>query len=238
MSQMLVQAGYQHAARLLSLAEQVEIGESLPWERASVPVVLRVHPAFVGLFRPADLQVVAAQFDRVRKWGGKRQSPSERRTRARRPLRPQRPGQRHGCHAAARRDRRDVVAGQCHQAPRRLPGVRARRWRRRRRDGQQARVRAQPNQRLHPGPAVPTRLTCRRAALPTAPVGAATGAGPSRPGGAPRCSTRCGPAPASPSSARTGCRRPQGRILEDAGSRSARWRPLTFQTGATGARPE
>ncbi|SCF22583.1 hypothetical protein GA0070558_16021 [Micromonospora haikouensis] len=68
-SQMLVQAGNQHAARLLSLAEQAEIGQSLPWEPAPVPVVLRVHPAFVGLFRPADLQVIAKQFDRVRKWG-------------------------------------------------------------------------------------------------------------------------------------------------------------------------
>ncbi|MBN1173737.1 MAG: hypothetical protein JXA67_16315 [Micromonosporaceae bacterium] len=66
-SQMLVQAGNQHAARLLSLAEQVEIGESLPWGPAPVPVVLHVHPAFVGLFRPADLQAIAAQFDRVRK---------------------------------------------------------------------------------------------------------------------------------------------------------------------------
>ena len=68
MSQMLVKAGNQHAARLLSLTEQMETADTAPWD--PVAVVLRVRPAFFGLFRPADLQAIATQLDHVRKWGG------------------------------------------------------------------------------------------------------------------------------------------------------------------------
>jgi hypothetical protein len=69
-SQMLVQAGNQHAARLLSLTQQLEIPDAAPWEdQTPVQVVLRVRPAFLGLFRPADLHAIAAQLDHVRNWG-------------------------------------------------------------------------------------------------------------------------------------------------------------------------
>lgn len=68
LSELLVQAGNQRAARLLSLVQDAELA-SPPWE-VTQTVVLRVRPIFLDLFRPADLEAVAVQMDKiVTSWG-------------------------------------------------------------------------------------------------------------------------------------------------------------------------
>ncbi|GIF01568.1 hypothetical protein [Paractinoplanes rishiriensis] len=66
LSQLLVRAGNQRAARLLSLAPAAELRDGDPWD--PVQVVLRVRPAFLDLFRPADLEAIAEQMNQLRSW--------------------------------------------------------------------------------------------------------------------------------------------------------------------------
>ena len=66
LSELLLRAGNQHAARLLSLVPAAELGEAEPWD--PVQVVLLVRPAFLDLFRPADLQAISEQMDQLRSW--------------------------------------------------------------------------------------------------------------------------------------------------------------------------
>jgi hypothetical protein len=67
-SQMLLKDGNQHAARLLSLVDDLDKSDIHdPWEL--VPVILRVHPMFLNLFRPADLQEIGNQLDKLKVLG-------------------------------------------------------------------------------------------------------------------------------------------------------------------------
>lgn len=67
-SQMLLKEANQHAARLLSLVEDLEQAEDGdPWD--PVRVTLRVRPKFLDLFRPADLQAIARQFSYLKVFG-------------------------------------------------------------------------------------------------------------------------------------------------------------------------
>ncbi|WP_433464151.1 hypothetical protein [Spirillospora sp. CA-128828] len=61
---MLVQAGNQRAARLLSLVQDADEPATSP-AGESQGVVLRVRPIFLDLFRPADLQAIATQMDKL-----------------------------------------------------------------------------------------------------------------------------------------------------------------------------
>ncbi|NEA23127.1 hypothetical protein [Actinomadura bangladeshensis] len=63
MSELLLQAGNQRAARLLSLVQDTDEPESDFWEQQKV--LLRVRPIFMALFRPADLQAIATQMDKM-----------------------------------------------------------------------------------------------------------------------------------------------------------------------------
>ncbi|MFD2357270.1 hypothetical protein ACFSTC_60335 [Nonomuraea ferruginea] len=68
---MLLQVGNQRAARLLSLVQDAESADSDPWEPDQTQtVVLRVRPIFLDLFRPADLQAIAAQMDKMATFSG------------------------------------------------------------------------------------------------------------------------------------------------------------------------
>ncbi|WP_188196635.1 hypothetical protein [Nonomuraea sp. SYSU D8015] len=64
LSELLLQAGNQRAARLLSLVQDAESADWEPWDETQT-VVLRVRPIFLDLFRPADLQAIATQMDKV-----------------------------------------------------------------------------------------------------------------------------------------------------------------------------
>jgi len=66
LSELLLRAGNQRAARLLSLVPAAELGESEPWD--PVQVVLLVRPIFLDLFRPAELQAIGEQMNRLRSW--------------------------------------------------------------------------------------------------------------------------------------------------------------------------
>ena len=44
----------------------VELGEADPWD--PVQVVLLVQPVFLDLFRPAELQAIGEQMNRLRSW--------------------------------------------------------------------------------------------------------------------------------------------------------------------------
>jgi hypothetical protein len=66
-SQLLLKAGNQHGARLLSLVDEVEIGTGELQDPTTV--VLRVRPLFLGLFRPADLDAIAAGFSQLKVFG-------------------------------------------------------------------------------------------------------------------------------------------------------------------------
>jgi len=66
LSELLLRAGNQRAARLLSLVPAAELGEADPWE--PVQVVLLVRPNFLDLFGPADLEAIAEQMDQLRSW--------------------------------------------------------------------------------------------------------------------------------------------------------------------------
>ena len=66
-SQLLLKAGSQHRARLLSLVDEVEFGTDEPWN--PTPVVLRVRPLFLGLFSPADLDAIATGFSQLKVFG-------------------------------------------------------------------------------------------------------------------------------------------------------------------------
>jgi very-short-patch-repair endonuclease len=70
LSELLVQAGNQRAARLLSLVQDADEPASNTTEQPK-RVVLRVRPIFLDLFRPADLQAIAIQMDRMI-FGGRR----------------------------------------------------------------------------------------------------------------------------------------------------------------------
>ena len=64
LSELLVQAGNQRAARLLSLVQDTDETSSEPGKQDR-NVVLRVRPIFLDLFRPADLQAIADQMDKL-----------------------------------------------------------------------------------------------------------------------------------------------------------------------------
>lgn len=66
LSELLMRAGNQRVARLLSLVPAVELRDADPWD--PVQVVLRVRPIFLDLFRPADLQAIAEQMDQLQSW--------------------------------------------------------------------------------------------------------------------------------------------------------------------------
>jgi hypothetical protein len=66
LSELLMRAGNQRAARLLSLVPAAELRDGDPW--SPVRVVLRVRPTFLDLFRPADLQAIAEQMNQLRSW--------------------------------------------------------------------------------------------------------------------------------------------------------------------------
>jgi hypothetical protein len=68
-SELLVQAGQQRAARLWSLAEVEDSAD--PWAEVR-SVVLRVRPIFMDLFRPADLEAIGAAMDRMLTFGSRR----------------------------------------------------------------------------------------------------------------------------------------------------------------------
>lgn len=70
LSEMLLQSGNQRAARLLSLVQDAETVTS-DSQGGSRTVVLRSRPIFLDLFRPADLQAIAAQMDKMMSWGGR-----------------------------------------------------------------------------------------------------------------------------------------------------------------------
>lgn len=63
LSELLVQAGNQRAARLLSLVQGTDEAAA-PGEHYR-DVVLRVRPIFLDLFRPTDLQAIADQMDKL-----------------------------------------------------------------------------------------------------------------------------------------------------------------------------
>ncbi|SCL12861.1 hypothetical protein GA0070616_0150 [Micromonospora nigra] len=66
-SELLVEAGHQRAANLVSLVQAAETipSPSAAW-LAPATVVLRVRPMFMALFEPADLRAIGAQFDKLR----------------------------------------------------------------------------------------------------------------------------------------------------------------------------
>jgi hypothetical protein len=64
LSELLVQAGNQRAARLLSLVQDTDEADPVVGEQVR-NVVLRVRPIFLDLFRPADLDAVADQMDKL-----------------------------------------------------------------------------------------------------------------------------------------------------------------------------
>ena len=66
LSELLLRAGNQHAARLLSLVSAAELGEADAWD--PVQVVLLVQPIFLDLFRPAELQAITEQMNQLRSW--------------------------------------------------------------------------------------------------------------------------------------------------------------------------
>ena len=66
LSELLLRAGNQYAARLLSLVPTVELSEADPWD--PVQVVLLVRPVFLDLFRPAELQAIGEQMNQLRSW--------------------------------------------------------------------------------------------------------------------------------------------------------------------------
>jgi hypothetical protein len=66
LSEMLLRAGNQRAARLLSLVPAAALGEADVWD--PVQVVLLARPSFLDLFRPAELQAIAEQMNQVRSW--------------------------------------------------------------------------------------------------------------------------------------------------------------------------
>jgi hypothetical protein len=66
LSELLLRAGNQRAARLLSLAPAAELGEADVWDPIQVMLVIR--PIFLDLFRPAELQAIAEQMSRLESW--------------------------------------------------------------------------------------------------------------------------------------------------------------------------
>lgn len=64
LSELLVQVGNQRAARLLSLVQGTDETGPAPGQQDR-KVVLRVRPIFLDLFRPADLQAIADQMDKL-----------------------------------------------------------------------------------------------------------------------------------------------------------------------------
>ena len=64
LSELLVQAGNQRAARLLSLVQDTDETSPEPG-KPDRNVVLRVRPIFLELFRPTDLQAIADQIDKL-----------------------------------------------------------------------------------------------------------------------------------------------------------------------------
>jgi very-short-patch-repair endonuclease len=66
LSELLLRAGNQRAARLLSLVSAAELGEADVWD--PVQVVLLVRPIFLDLFRPAELQAITEQMDQLKSW--------------------------------------------------------------------------------------------------------------------------------------------------------------------------
>lgn len=77
LSELLAQAGNQHAARLLSLVQGTDQAEPGAGEQEET-VVLRVRPIFLDLFRPADLRAIADQMDKVAGRGVGRPGPARR----------------------------------------------------------------------------------------------------------------------------------------------------------------
>ncbi|WP_111167314.1 hypothetical protein [Spongiactinospora gelatinilytica] len=64
LSELLLQVGNQHAARLLSLVQDADAVAPEPGGQTRA-VTLRVRPIFLDLFRPADLEAIAAQMDKM-----------------------------------------------------------------------------------------------------------------------------------------------------------------------------
>ncbi|OUC97713.1 hypothetical protein [Streptosporangium minutum] len=69
LSELLLQAGNQRAARLLSLVQDAESAVSNPFDQTET-VVLRVRPISLNLFQPADLQAIATEMDKMKVFGG------------------------------------------------------------------------------------------------------------------------------------------------------------------------
>ncbi|MFI1989088.1 hypothetical protein [Actinoplanes sp. NPDC020271] len=66
LSELLMRAGNQRAARLLSLVPAAELRDADP--QSPVPVVLLVRPIFLDSFRSTDLQAIAEQMNQLRSW--------------------------------------------------------------------------------------------------------------------------------------------------------------------------